>query len=606
MFEKKCMKVSDNLIRVQHKLNNDGHTSVLRRLPPSEREKLKQHAEAESMGMFICPEEVKACDRSVPYCSHLMRDVGGYGKGSLLRPDAVAADDEPPPPPARGSTGGRVVELVDDDMLLEIKRSDDDLDELLLQGAGGDPASSKAKKKNKSSKKGQTLILDWKTSNAPTSAEDSDLAPSASKVQPTTTRNPGGIGAAQQAWSAVASRNPAVNGTDASPTAAVLKQPVATRRPADFEAKVRTLVSMAGCSEARATQLLEQNDWHLNRAADAFFASEAAGADSDGPRWGPSRTSSQGKEEMQQARPQPPAPSQPPPPPLPHGWLAVWNEEHRSYYYWHQPTNHTTWDAPQVQDDDELQPAPNGSQGPSQETLISRLQEITTLSESAARALLESHAWDVDAAAHEHRRAQEEERKRKAAEEAARRQAEEAAAVAAAAAAAAAKAAAEKAALEEAAEVCRIGLNVCYRHWRLCLPGLESCIRLIQGEQVEVTWLDEATGWAYGHTLHDPSRRGYFPQEVVRQCLRPTRAYVVGEACQAIQRFEAPPDIGGYLSLEVGDVLTVLHPVVEPAVWAYVERGRGATADRGWAPATALGEYAKSGLQPFSGPQRAG
>eukprot|EP00931_Biecheleriopsis_adriatica_P092235 TRINITY_DN66049_c0_g1_i1.p1 TRINITY_DN66049_c0_g1~~TRINITY_DN66049_c0_g1_i1.p1 ORF type:complete len:462 (+),score=68.91 TRINITY_DN66049_c0_g1_i1:59-1387(+) len=44
--------------------------------------------------------------------------------------------------------------------------------------------------------------------------------------------------------------------------------------------------------------------------------------------------------------PPPPAPSIPPPPQLPKDWEAIWNQERFAYYYWHHPTNKTSWDVP--------------------------------------------------------------------------------------------------------------------------------------------------------------------------------------------------------------------------------------------------------------------
>mmetsp|Transcript_44769 Transcript_44769/g.90321 ORF Transcript_44769/g.90321 Transcript_44769/m.90321 type:complete len:151 (+) Transcript_44769:154-606(+) len=108
MFEKKCAKVADNLLKMQHKLNNDGHTSALRRLPPCEREKFKQHSEAEANGLMICPEEVKACERSVPNCAHVIHRTGGYSKEERQTADDAqglhGASDPRPDPSRAGSS----------------------------------------------------------------------------------------------------------------------------------------------------------------------------------------------------------------------------------------------------------------------------------------------------------------------------------------------------------------------------------------------------------------------------------------------------------------------------------------------------------------------
>eukprot|EP00931_Biecheleriopsis_adriatica_P041994 TRINITY_DN23937_c0_g1_i2.p1 TRINITY_DN23937_c0_g1~~TRINITY_DN23937_c0_g1_i2.p1 ORF type:complete len:654 (+),score=125.26 TRINITY_DN23937_c0_g1_i2:122-2083(+) len=613
MFEKKCMKVSDNLVRVQHKLNNDGHTSALRRLPPGEREKLKQHAEAESLGLFICPEEVKASERSVPHCAHIMKRVGGYGKDagpskSATSPEAEGGAPPPPPAPSRGSSEQLSLELLDDDMLLEIKRDDDSVE------MPGESSAKQGKKKKNQTKKGQTLLLDWKMNDR---EEPLPTASSAPKAAATTTRNPGGIGAAQQAWSAVASRGPDTGNAAAPPwaggAAPISASPAPARRPENWQERVTLLIGAAGCSEPKAMRLLELNDWHVNRAADAFFREEPS--DAEPLRWGqtladkmkaqPAQTQAQ----AEQARAlQPPAPTIPPPPPLPEGWKALWNEEQGAYYYWHMPTNDTTWDLPELPEGEGQQDS-----GPSEELArIARVRDSSNLSEAAARSLLEENNWDVDRALQSHaraeaearRRAQEEEEAKAAREiaEAARRRAEEEAAALARVEAEAAAARAQR---------CALGRSICIRPFRPFLSGLEACIRLNEGEQVMVIWTDgDVGGWAYGQILDDSQGRkeGYFPQACIKEFIRPSRRIEKGELRQALEPYEGPADVSGYLSLEVGDVLTVLHPVVEPFVWVYAERScpLGGPPERGWVPEAWLGEYTPKGLQAERGPHPAG
>eukprot|EP00933_Yihiella_yeosuensis_P002108 TRINITY_DN10348_c0_g1_i1.p1 TRINITY_DN10348_c0_g1~~TRINITY_DN10348_c0_g1_i1.p1 ORF type:complete len:518 (-),score=129.06 TRINITY_DN10348_c0_g1_i1:118-1671(-) len=502
-------------------------------------------------------------------------------------------------------------------MLLEIKK-DDELDDVVVVTS----SSKKNGNKKGNKKKGQTLILDWKTTGAPVS-HDIDLdhsPPPTTKVTTTTTRNPGGIGAAQQAWSAVVAAKPASQPQESNAAATPSPTGPAARRPADLQSRVLTLVGMLGCSELRAMRLLELNDWHLNRAADAFFAQEGSGpAEADGPRWGPSKGQPQAKaapqsqQQQQQkqqqqpakkqqqpeseaadARSQPPAPSIPPPPPMSSGWQAVWNEDYQAYYYWHQPTNHTQWDAPAAEGDVEDQQ----EQGPTQESLISKVREETGLAEAAARGLLEQSSWDLESALWEHRKAEEreaaarEEKARREAAEAARRRAEEEAAAEAARLA-------ELAAQEALAQRCCRGRNICRRHWQPCLSGLESCIRLIQGDVVNVTWIDDQNGWAFGNLVDDPGKQGYFPQAVVNEFSQPSRTYSAGQVVRASEPYEAPPDIGGYLSLEEGDELKVLHAVIDPAVWAFVERRcpLGGPSMSGWVPACSLADSSDTDLR---------
>jgi len=115
-------------------------------------------------------------------------------------------------------------------------------------------------------------------------------------------------------------------------------------------------------------------------------------------------------------------------------------------------------------------------------------------------------------------------------------------------------------------------------------------MRLIQGEVIVVTWLDgQEQGWAFGSVLEDPSQEGYFPQAVLEARKSPHRRQV-NDTCSAVEKFDAPTDIGGYLNVEASDKLRVLHPPTDNCVWVFVELlGRG-TAPRGWVPESVLGE----------------
>jgi len=114
--------------------------------------------------------------------------------------------------------------------------------------------------------------------------------------------------------------------------------------------------------------------------------------------------------------------------------------------------------------------------------------------------------------------------------------------------------------------------RICTRHWRP-LANVPNTIRLLHGERVQVTWVQgEADGWAWGRCLEDSSREGYFPWDVVAALTHKPRYRPVGEVCAVSDIFEAPQEIGGYLSICPGDMVQVMHPLEEPFVWAYVKR----------------------------------
>lgn len=585
IFEKRCAKVSDCVLKVTHKLNNDGHTSALRRLPPGEREKIKQHAEAEQQGLMVCPEDMKASERSLPHCVHMMNQIGGFGTAGQGPESTTRAEPGQPAPPLHAK--GAHFPLIHDDDLLVVIKKDEDLDEL-----EGTQKPKKGKKPQGNTKKGQTLILDWKTH----SNEDQDIPlPTPAKAPPQQqppARNPGGIGAAQSAWSAVASKGIETKGSG-----------TAARRPADFETRIGTLAATTGCSELRAMRILEQHDWNLDRAADAFFQADRE----EVPKWGPRQTqethvqsssqvsqSDSGNEVAEvQAKPTPPAPSQPPPPPLPEGWQAIWCDSSAAYYYWHVATNHTTWDSPEVKVEVRDDAA-----------LIASVRNNTGLAEGAARTLLEVQGWDVSLALSMHAEAQRHELERQ--RQAQQRAEEEAAELRRQRAEQEREREREAKALQEeedrkrlTAEAeakesnsCGLGLHISAKNFRPSMqPGLGDCVRLLQGERVMVTWTDgQPAGWAYGYAVDTPRNEGYFPQAIAKEILRYAHPFDVGDQCTVESSFEAPEDISGYLPVERGDRLSVLYASEEPHVWVYCEiaepfDGRPGTTDqRGWVP----------------------
>lgn len=301
----------------------------------------------------------------------------------------------------------------------------------------------------------------------------------------------------------------------------------------------------------------------------------------------------QADEDMQS---QPPAPAQPPPPRLPPNWQALWSEEQQAYYYWHVPTNHTTWFAPPIEESSEVDQEQEAEHS-RQDELVTEACDITGADREIARSLLEAQGWSLENAVRVHVQ-QEDERR---VQEAARlRQAEEKQRVAEVArreeqaqkeASQAAEDAKRRHAEEGSAQALREGHYVCSRHWRP-RPGVDVCIRLFHGERVMVTWVDgKEHGWAYGHVVDDTAKEGYFPQDLLVEVVQQPQSHQAGEACGVLERFEAPEEVAGYLSVDRGDVLKVLHPIDAPYVWAYVERVTGdrlGRQERGWVPEAML------------------
>jgi len=127
----------------------------------------------------------------------------------------------------------------------------------------------------------------------------------------------------------------------------------------------------------------------------------------------------------------------------------------------------------------------------------------------------------------------------------------------------------------------------CLQHWRP-RADLQVCLRLLHGERLEVTWNDgQIGGWAFGYTLEDPSKEGYFPQDIFQPAKRPGCPRHIGDHCHATEHFVAPEEVAGYVSVEQGDAVRVLHPSQDPFAWVYVER-TGALQERGWLPDAVL------------------
>lgn len=134
--------------------------------------------------------------------------------------------------------------------------------------------------------------------------------------------------------------------------------------------------------------------------------------------------------------------------------------------------------------------------------------------------------------------------------------------------------------------------KVCNQHWQPP-PDTESCIRVLKGESLVVTWTEgKPTGWAYGHLTANPNQAGYFPQAVLIEPTRAPQKRSAGEVCEALEAFEPPEEVGGYLTVEPGEALRLLHPTEATSAWAYAEkvaRPDGTQNRRsGWVPESVL------------------
>lgn len=311
MFDKKSRKVSDAVEKVERRLNNEGQRNALRRLPPGEREKVKQKAKADSTeGMLLCPADAKADDRAVPHCAHCMVRCGGQAQE-----DNKAA---PPPPPrlAAGQSpaagGAAAVGLVDDDQLVVLKKESDVIEEEAAPTKKGKAKKGKEKKVRLGSEPYKQIDPDG-------DSEAAVARPWATKASP-----------GASVWTA------------GRPTAVEIGQ----------QSKINQLCNTAGCSEQRTRELPVTH-------ADAFFVGPGT-TPSAAPRTAVRRAASVVAQAKPGVQPQPAAaaeptvasmplsPQPPPPPRLPPDWLAVWNEEGAAYYYWHTPTNHVQWDPPAI------------------------------------------------------------------------------------------------------------------------------------------------------------------------------------------------------------------------------------------------------------------
>jgi len=317
-------------------------------------------------------------------------------------------------------------------------------------------------------------------------------------------------------------------------------------------------------------------------------------------------------------------PGNPPPPQVPEGWQAVWCDVQKEYYFWHIPTNETTWDPPEVSESEvtsepeeskkvetpppeeplpqpqveqqqqqqpqqqtkpgkkfvpsEPSPGPspksNGAVQPeaneprldpaaaAQQEFLRRLELssatsfTTTVPESTVGGWLEQPALTITP-----------------------------------------EDASPTGQAESISGATTIGMPegqyCCCRHWRP-RDDLPECLRLIQGERMEVSWSEPSEdGWAYGFALEDSAHPGYFPQAVLRAPMRQPVPRIVGEHISVANTFAEPEHISGYLPVTAGEIVRVLHPTQDPHVWVFVERvvpGPHGRREAGWIPEDLLSD----------------
>lgn len=293
-----------------------------------------------------------------------------------------------------------------------------------------------------------------------------------------------------------------------------------------------------------------------------------------------------------------PPPAQPPPPRMPMNWQALWSEQHQTYYFWHIPTSKTQWEVPPL--DTAGSPTNDGatvppsakapgsasafSMPPAELNGIPCLGGMGPLCGSLGQLQLGHEGDNLTAAGNESRENQPRNSPSGTAMERGppKRLAEQGNSK---------ESFMERTEAQIKAEelwACREGHYMCTQHW-WPPEGGQTCMRLFHGEHVTVTWTDgKESGWAYGHIIDDTSHEGYFPQAVLKEVKRAPRRRAAGEANSVVERFEAPSGVAGYLTVSLGDVLKVLHPMEAPAVWVYVELMTISGPEVGWVPEAVL------------------
>eukprot|EP00746_Dinoflagellata_sp_MGD_P008220 gnl/MRDRNA2_/MRDRNA2_116430_c0_seq1.p1 gnl/MRDRNA2_/MRDRNA2_116430_c0~~gnl/MRDRNA2_/MRDRNA2_116430_c0_seq1.p1 ORF type:complete len:445 (-),score=95.72 gnl/MRDRNA2_/MRDRNA2_116430_c0_seq1:33-1367(-) len=332
--------------------------------------------------------------------------------------------------------------------------------------------------------------------------------------------------------------------------------------------------------------------------------------------------------------------SQPAEPRMPVGWRAIWKTDDQKYYFWHVPTNFTTYEAPLIQKVlvDVVQAEKYCAEEDARQAY--RLKQIHHLanitgSNELAQELLEKH-HNVEAAVRAHYLAKTAKARqpkspigkeqfacgpeactnnsvqglKKAWGKAKRNEAGAAvtdrvfwtgtpkSGVSKASSISAwskgpGSAASSKAVGSTMSPTVHTGKEyVCSEHWQP-QPDHEGCISVHHGDRFLITWTDDFTGgWAYGVAVDDKSRIGYIPQSVLKAPQRPISVIATGEHRKVLEAFQAPQDMGGFVSLHPDDEVTIMH-AGSPCVWVYVDVTRVSEAgefkfEQGWAPEMVL------------------
>jgi hypothetical protein len=122
---------------------------------------------------------------------------------------------------------------------------------------------------------------------------------------------------------------------------------------------------------------------------------------------------------------------------------------------------------------------------------------------------------------------------------------------------------------------------ICVKHWQP-KEEIESGLTLLQGDRLRVTWTDDCQdGWAYGTSIIDATKEGYFPQQCIALPKRAPCDFVVGQTYAVSDHFQAPQ--GGYLSVAPQDIIVVLHQATNDKLWVYATIDGGCN-ECGWIP----------------------
>lgn len=573
-----------------------------RKLTPAAKDQLKALEESET-GQLLCPTEdgkFRAdLQALVPVCGSILRVTGGEGgsKASKKSQDAPVKPELAKPRDAVDNQANQATQasatLVDDCDLVPLRPAGDD-DE--------SPVVSKGKKCKANKNKPPNVLL--------LAANDPEMA---AVVFGTPQRS-------ASAWSDTSSSAPT-----ASPAAAgqMAASSFLRRVAADeMDSKVQQVQDIVQCSRARAQELFDKAGGRVDGACELFYdagAQPARPAQPAPPAQAPQLTRPAPAAEAlfasllappepaataraaarlrtppaaaPPARPGTPPPmpehggppARPPPPPLPAGWREVWNEEEQDYYFWHVKTSEVRWDVPE--EDKVLSspplsapPAPR-AQDPSAD-VVARLVEITGCDDAMARRVLSLHGGDFEAAV-------------RACVESGYGGVKQVLSRDSPTVGGPPNARASSE-LEPAVQAARSELRIqpgeymCTRHWKAS-GEISSCLKLVHGERLQISWAElDPAGWAYGAPVSEPEKWGYIPQAILMPAPPALKRVASGQCFRILVLFEAPTDIGGYVSLRPGDEVVVEAAVEEPCVWAYVSVVGTPTKAQGWAPLAVL------------------